>query len=138
MISNREFRRIYVIQVMMAVADRRLANIGQLDWKNGYAACVVMASKGYPGKYASGKQISGLRKSFGNGYYVFHAGTKRDGGNWSTSGGRVLGVVGLDNTLKSAVNRTYGLVKKIRFDGAYYRRDIGFRILRSRANDREE
>ena len=127
-----------LVEVMMAVADRRLANIGQLDWKNGYAACVVMASKGYPGKYTSGKQISGLRKSFGNGYYVFHAGTKRDGGNWSTSGGRVLGVVGLDNTLKSAVNRTYGLVKKIRFDGAYYRRDIGFRILRSRANDREE
>jgi len=123
-----------LVDVMMAVADKRLAGIGSLDWKTGYASCVIMASKGYPGKYATGKPISGLRKSFGNGFHVFHAGTRRDGGNWSTTGGRVLGVVALDSSLKSAVNRTYGLVRRIRFDGASFRKDIGFRILSPKEN----
>jgi phosphoribosylamine--glycine ligase len=118
-----------IVELMAATVDKRLGNIGKIEWRKGVATCVVMASKGYPGKYKTGRQISGLRKSFGNGYHVFHAGTKREGGNWSTSGGRVLDVVAVDSNLKSALNRTYGLVKKIKFEGASYRRDIGFRAL---------
>ncbi len=125
-----------LVDLMTATVDRRLEKAPAIEWRKGYAACVVMASRGYPGKYQTGKQISGLRKSSGNGNYVFHAGTKRDGGNWSTSGGRVLGVVGIDSNLKGALNRAYSLVKRIRFDGAYYRRDIGFRVLGPRETEK--
>ena len=127
-----------LFELMTAVVDKRLANFNKIDWRKGSAACVVMASQGYPGKYASGKQISGLRKNFGNGLYVFHAGTKRDGGSWSTAGGRVLGVVGVNNNLRAAVNKAYSLVKRIRFDGAAFRKDIGFRLLKLQDGEKEK
>ena len=92
-------------------------------------ACVVMASKGYPGDYRTGLRITGLQNHWTNSSFVFHAGTRKDGNRWVTSGGRVVGVIGVDNNLKGALNRAYGLVKKIRFDGATFRRDIGFRVL---------
>ncbi len=123
-------------EIMMATADNRLGNLGRLKWRKGFASCVVMASKGYPGKYVTGKQISGLRKSWPNDSMVFHAGTKRSSGNFLTSGGRVLGVVGIETSLKGALERTYGLVKKIKFEGARYRKDIGFRVLEKSGEDK--
>ena len=86
-----------------------------------------MASRGYPGKYATGMNISGLSGKQENGSYVFHAGTARKDNRWVTSGGRVLGVMGMDKDLRSALNRAYRTVHKIKFDGAQYRKDIGFR-----------
>jgi phosphoribosylamine--glycine ligase len=118
-----------LVEVMMAAVDNRLGSVGRLKWRKGVASCVVMASRGYPGKYITGKQISGLRKNWQDGNMVFHAGTKRSGGTFMTSGGRVIGVVGIDTNLKQSLDRAYGLVKKIKFEGARYRRDIGFRAL---------
>lgn len=116
--------------LMVAVANQKLASFGQLDWHPGAAACVIMASRGYPGKYATGAQISGLTGKQENGSYVFHAGTARKDNRWVTAGGRVLGVMGMDKDLRSALNRAYRTVHKIKFDGAQYRKDIGFRAAR--------
>jgi len=105
---------------------------GELDkytikWKKSYACDVVMVSGGYPGKYEKGKEIEGLErlKSRGN-LSVFHAGTKRDGDRVVTNGGRVLNIVGTGKSLRDAVDASYGYVKEVQFENAFYRRDIGF------------
>ncbi len=102
-----------------------------IAWKKGYACDVVMASGGYPGPYEKSKVIQGLDVSNSDdGVYVFHAGTKEDNRNVVTNGGRVLNVVATGRTLSDAVSRSYATVDRIRFEGAYYRRDIGFRGLK--------
>jgi len=102
----------------------------QLEWGDGYAACIVAASKGYPGAYEKGKLISGL-DSVPSDIKVFHAGTKYDDGNYLTNGGRVLGVTGHGVTFQEALDRAYAGLKQISFEGMYYRKDIGFRVFRN-------
>ena len=114
-------------ELMMATVNQKLASFNKVSWEDSSAVCVVMASKGYPGKYSVGAQISGLHNSKDNQCQIFHAGTELRGKKWVTAGGRVLGVMGKDKNLKLALNRTYRLVSKIRFEGASYRRDIGSR-----------
>jgi phosphoribosylamine---glycine ligase len=92
------------------------------------AVCVVIASGGYPDKYESGKPIHGLERIVPeDGVVVFHAGTKSSGPEIVTAGGRVLGVtaVGYGHELQATIAAAYAAVKKITFDGAYYRSDIG-------------
>lgn len=119
-----------LFDLLMATATGKLQSVGKLNWRNQTAACVVMASKGYPGKYRTGLRITGIDTKLGNGSYIFHAGTEKKGEDWITAGGRVLGLVGIDNNLRLALSRAYDLVKRIRFEGAMYRRDIGFRAQR--------
>jgi phosphoribosylamine--glycine ligase len=97
---------------------------------------VVCASGGYPGEYEKGKEISGLAEAAKiEGTVVFHAGTKLTANGqgraakYLTNGGRVLGVTGLGNTIKAAIDQTYQAVGKINFAGMHYRRDIGYRAL---------
>ncbi len=116
-----------LFDVMMAAANQKLSSVGKLDWHKGAAACVVMASRGYPGKYNTGVKISGLQNIKDNSSFIFHAGTERKGDRLVTSGGRVLGITGMDRDLKQALNRAYRHISRIKFDGAMYRRDIGFR-----------
>lgn len=91
----------------------------------GSAAIVVMASEGYPGSYAKGKKIEGIESAEEVGAMVVHAGTKMENGSFVTAGGRVLGVVGTGTDLKAALGKAYEGCEKIRFDGAFYRKDIG-------------
>ena len=115
-------------EVMLACAEGRLQDI-DLEWQDGYAACVVMASGGYPGAYETGKVISGLDEAAADAQ-VFHAGTTAgDAGEIVTSGGRVLGITGCGDTLQAALDKAYQAIGKIHFDGAYFRSDIGFRVL---------
>lgn len=114
-----------LVDLMAAVVERKLGNFPKLDWRKGASACVIMASKGYPGNYRTGAPISGLDSLRDNNCLVFHAGTKRENNRLLTSGGRVLGVVGLDTDLRSAIDRAYAGVRRIRFDGAQFRKDIG-------------
>lgn len=96
------------------------------------AVCVVMASRGYPDQYETGKVIRGLDALEQlPGIHVFHAGTRQSGDDILTSGGRVLGVtaIGEDQDLEGAIQSSYRAVNKIVFDGAYYRSDIGRRAL---------
>ncbi len=118
-----------LVEVMNAVIDGRLSEI-QLKWNPASAVCVVMASGGYPGAYEKGKVITGLDSLPADGVHVFHAGTKRlDDGRIVTNGGRVLGVTGLGRTIAEAIETTYEAVRKVHFDGAHYRTDIGAKAL---------
>ena len=89
------------------------------------AAVVVIASEGYPGKYATGKTITGIEAAEQKGAVVLHAGTKMQNGELQTSGGRVFGIVGKASSLQEALNIAYAGAKKIKFEGKYFRTDIG-------------
>jgi phosphoribosylamine--glycine ligase len=96
------------------------------EWKNGASVCVVMASGGYPGSFEAGKRIDGLAAAQEvPSAVVFHAGTRLEGTNYYTSGGRVLGVTAFARDLEGAIRRSYEAVSRLLFDGAHYRTDIG-------------
>jgi phosphoribosylamine--glycine ligase len=116
-----------LFDLLMAVVNGNLGSMPKFQWLRESAACVIMAPKGYPGKHATGVRISGLKDYSQNGCFIFHAGTALKGEEWVTTGGRVLGVTGVDRDLKSALDRAYQVVNKIKFVGAMYRRDIGFK-----------
>ena len=116
-----------LIEVMQHTIEGTLDKV-QLNWKEGFASCIVATSKGYPGKYEKGEKISGLN-SLPSDIKVFHAGTREDSGELFTNGGRVFGVTGWGDTLQNALNKTYDALKNISFDGIHYRKDIGFRVL---------
>ena len=114
-----------LLEIFEAVADERLSNI-DIEWSDNAAACVVLASGGYPGKYETGKIISGLAEVDGkNDITIFHAGTKAENSNIITSGGRVLGVTATAQTLELAIEKAYNAAYKISFEGMHYRKDIG-------------
>ena len=108
----------------MAVRDQKLAEL-DIKWKNESAACIVLASGGYPNKYESGKVITGLDEAEAVEATVYHAGTKMADGNYVTAGGRVLGVTALGVDLRAAVTHAYGAAKLIKFDQMHMRTDIG-------------
>ena len=114
-----------LVDVMQAVIEERLEE-QPIEWYDGAAACVVMASGGYPASYPKGLEITGLDE---NGQVadavVYHAGTKLENGKFYTNGGRVLGVTAKGTTLEEALKKAYAAVDKIHFDGAHYRHDIG-------------
>ena len=98
-------------------------------WDSRASLGVVMAAGGYPGSYATGKIIAGLDDVDSDSQKVFHAGTATDDGSVVTSGGRVLCVVGLGDSVASAAGQAYDAVKKIDWDGVYFRKDIGHRAI---------
>jgi phosphoribosylamine--glycine ligase len=96
-----------------------------IEWDQRPAVTVVMASGGYPGKYETGKTISGLERVASQDVQIFHAGTRREkNGEVVTSGGRVLAVTALGETVEAARTRAYEAVSKIDFENCHYRRDI--------------
>ena len=112
-------------EVLLAACEGRLNKLPPLEWDPRPAVCVVMASEGYPGEYEKGKVIRGLAEAGAlEDVKVFHAGTKFQDGEVVTAGGRVLGVTALGDDLAHAKLRAYQAVKKIRFDGAWCRKDI--------------
>lgn len=114
-----------LVDICEAVIDERLDDLN-IEWYDGAAACVVMASGGYPVKYKKGIEIKGLDdKGQVDGATVYHAGTKYENGKFYTSGGRVLGITAVAPTLDEALKKAYSAVDKISFEGAHYRRDIG-------------
>ncbi len=92
---------------------------------NGYCCCVILASQGYPDSYEKGYEITGIEKAEERGSVVFHAGTALKNGRLVNTGGRVLGVCGMGETLKESIEKTYCNIKSIFFENMYYRNDIG-------------
>jgi phosphoribosylamine---glycine ligase len=115
--------------VLEAAARGELAGV-ELAWKPGPSVCVVVASGGYPGKYETGKSISGLLEAEASGATVFHAGTRLGFDGLETSGGRVLGVTASGADLSKAIDTAYSAVRRIHFEGMQYRTDIGRKGLR--------
>jgi len=118
-----------IVPLLLATVEGRLEE-AEVEWDDGAALCVVMASGGYPGKYEKGKPISGLDEVEGmEDVVVFHSGTRQEDGQIFTDGGRVLGVTARGATIAQAQQRAYEAVERIRFDGAHYRTDIGWRAV---------
>ncbi|ABK76758.1 phosphoribosylamine-glycine ligase [Cenarchaeum symbiosum A] len=113
-------------EYLSAATGGGLSGLPAPKWSSQHAACIVMASGGYPVRYDIGEEITGLG-DVPEDVMVFHAGTQQDGEKVLTSGGRVLGVTALGDTLSGAVSRAYDSVSKISWPGAQYRTDIGVR-----------
>ena len=112
-----------LLEILLACATGKLAGVAPV-WSKGAAACVVLASEGYPGKYPTGRPIAGLEAESPNAF-VFHAGTRDQDGRVVTAGGRVLCVTGWGASIPEALQSAYTAVAPIRFDGMQYRKDIG-------------
>ncbi|MBP9551588.1 phosphoribosylamine--glycine ligase [Veillonella sp.] len=110
-------------EIMLACAQGKL-DASMVNWKNSYATCVIMASKGYPETSSKNDVINGDLSTTDNSM-IFHSGTKLDGDHFVTNGGRVLGVVGLGESLQEALDVSYARVNGITFDGMQFRKDIG-------------
>jgi len=114
-----------ILEIFNAVIDERLDEI-ETEWDNNACVCVIMASGGYPEKYNTGYEITGIEEAERDiNTVVFHAGTKRENGKYYTAGGRVLGVTSLESNLEAAIKKAYEGVSKISFEGMHYRKDIG-------------
>lgn len=115
------------LEYLEAAMDEKLDSMPPIRWKDKHSVCIVMASRGYPGKYQTGKVIHGLNSKFDVDTYVFHAGTKKNSmGEIITNGGRVLSVTSLADSLEEAKNNSYSAVSKIHWgdNEEYFRRDI--------------
>lgn len=117
-----------IMDIFEAINNETLSDL-DIEWDERACTCVIMASGGYPKSYPKGIEINGLTDGQIDGVTVYHAGTKLVDGKLVTSGGRVLGVTAMGDTLKKALEKSYAAVKKITFDGAHYRKDIGKKAL---------
>ena len=117
-----------IVDIFEAIDNETLSDL-DVEWSDDACACVIMASGGYPKSYPKGIEITGLSNGQLDGVTVYHAGTKLQDNKLVTSGGRVLGVTALGDTLENALKKSYDAVEKIHFEGAHYRRDIGKRAL---------
>ena len=117
-----------IMDIFEAINNETLSDL-DIEWDDRACTCVIMASGGYPKSYPKGIEINGLTDGQLDGVTVYHAGTKRDGDKLVTSGGRVLGVTALSETIEDALAKSYAGVEKIKFDGAHYRKDIGQKAL---------
>jgi phosphoribosylamine--glycine ligase len=120
-----------LLDLLLASCDATISSLTPVAPGSRSAVCVVLASGGYPGTYATGRPITGIEAAETmEGVVVFHAGTKREGGTLVTAGGRVLGVTAVyDGTLRETITRAYEASAVIRFDGMHYRRDVGQKAL---------
>jgi len=120
-----------IFEYFQALTEERLDSLQPLEWHNESSVCVVMAAKGYPGKYEKGRLIRGLDSAFDRNIMIFHGSTKRDKNRVLTNGGRVLGVCALGENIKQAAIRAYSAVERITWgsDEHHFRRDIGKRAI---------
>lgn len=109
------------VEVIEKALDGKLNEV-ELKWKNSASCCITAASKGYPASYETGFEITGTNNADAK---VFIAGAVEKDGKLLTSGGRVLNVVALGDTLDAAREKAYAEIEKVSFDGIYYRKDIG-------------
>ena len=123
-----------LVQTLLSVLDGRIDEV-ELDWDPRPALGIVVAAGGYPESYAKGKSISGLDGAPAAEVKAFHAGTRLAGDAIVTSGGRVLCVTALGDTVAQAQARALEWTEKIEFEGAFYRRDIGNRAIARASND---
>ena len=119
-----------LVEIFLSIIEGEL-ELADIRWREGAAACVVLASGGYPGEYEKGRPISGLRTPKDDeDVFLFHAGTRWVRDHYVTNGGRVLGVTAVGKDVQAAVSKVYQEIDKVRFEGMHYRRDIGFKAFK--------
>ncbi|MEH2350431.1 MAG: phosphoribosylamine--glycine ligase [Nostoc sp.] len=117
-------------ELILACVQQRLSELPPIAWKGGASATIVAASGGYPGVYEKGQVITGIDDAEATGATVFHAGTKlNQQQEIVTDGGRVLNITGIGENFEQAIAQAYAAIKYIQFEGIYYRRDIGHRVV---------
>jgi phosphoribosylamine--glycine ligase len=122
-------------ELLVALSEDRLATL-EPHWSPNPSVCVVLASRGYPGKPEVGKVITGtVAAETRGGVKVFHAGTKFEDFHLLSTGGRVLGVTATAEDLPRAIARAYSAASKINFEGMHFRRDIGAKGLKRLSGD---
>lgn len=121
-----------LLEAMLAVCDGTLDEV-DLSWDERVCCCVVMCSGGYPGSYEKGKVITGIDDVDDPDVMVFQAGTKAQGGEVVTAGGRVLNVCAFGNDLAEAQEKANAACARIHFAGAFWRKDIGYRVMKKAA-----
>ncbi|MCT2195260.1 phosphoribosylamine--glycine ligase [Paenibacillus sp. p3-SID1389] len=118
-----------LLEIFLAAVNGTLDQV-DIEWSEEAAVCVVLASGGYPASYPKGLPIRGLEEAQAAGALVFHAGTsKNEAGEWVTNGGRVLGVVGLGQSIAEARDKAYEAANLITFEGKHQRSDIAAKAL---------
>ncbi|OBR65687.1 phosphoribosylamine--glycine ligase [Paenibacillus oryzae] len=117
-----------LVDIVLAAMNGRLGEM-DIEWSDEAAVCVIAASEGYPGSYPKGRAITGIEAAEAQGALVFHAGTAFKDGELVTSGGRVLGIVGLGRDIAEARKRAYEAVSVIEFEGMQNRSDIAAKAL---------
>ncbi len=118
-----------ILDIFEACADGHLAG-ADIRWREGAAACVVLASGGYPGQYTTGHTINGLDVASQNAF-IFHAGTKLSDGKIATGGGRVLCISGWGSSIGRALEAAYAAVRPVSFEGMQYRKDIAWQAFKT-------
>ena len=122
-----------LVAILRPLRGQRRAE-AEIRGRGGAAACIGRASGGYPGKYESGKAITGLADAEAAGATVYHAGTKRTDAGYVTAGGRVLGVTATAKTLPDAIAKAYSAADGVHFENACRRTDIGKRAMEKIGN----
>lgn len=119
-----------IMDIFEAINNETLSDL-DIEWSDDAAACVVIASGGYPKSYPKGLEITGLENGQHDGVIVYHAGTALDDNKLVTAGGRVLGVTALGSDLQEALDKSYKAVEEINFENKHFRKDIGQRALKA-------
>ena len=114
-----------LVEILSATAQQRLHEISIITSKQ-QAVTVMAVSGGYPNQYETGKVITGLNDTVLKGTMIFHAGTRSEGGQVLSSGGRVVAVTSFGDNIAEAAEQSNYMLEQIHFDGMYYREDIGF------------
>jgi phosphoribosylamine--glycine ligase len=117
-----------LIDICAAILSKSLSSIS-IKWKRKFSVCVVISSGGYPGKFKKNLEIEGIERIGDKDTVVFHAGTALKSGRYFTSGGRVLGITSVADSIKSAVRKVYEGVGMVCFENMHYRKDIAWRAL---------
>ncbi|MFQ1700095.1 phosphoribosylamine--glycine ligase [Loktanella agnita] len=118
-----------VLDLLQACAEERLSEV-QINWAEDHALSVVMAAKGYPGSYEKNTVIKGLKTQPQDSFHmIFHAGTSKDNGQITATGGRVLNITARGATLAEAHQKAYAMAQQVDWPQGFYRNDIGWRAL---------
>ena len=118
-----------LVEILKACCNKKLADI-KIEWSNKKSLCVVLCSKGYPDTYQKNIIINNLENfTLDENNFIFHAGTKKENNKIYATGGRVLNFISLSNDFLQARNEVHQSIKKLNWNGGFYRRDIGFKVI---------
>jgi phosphoribosylamine--glycine ligase len=118
-----------LVEILVSCCKKKLADM-DIEWTNKKSLCVVLCSKGYPDAYQKDVLIKNLENlSLNENNFIFHAGTKKESNKIYSAGGRVLNFISLSNDFLKARNQVHQSIEKLEWDGGFYRRDIGFKVI---------
>jgi len=118
-----------LLNIIIACCSQELKKI-KIDWHNKKSLCVVICSKGYPNKYNNEVLIKNIKNiKLDKGEYMYHAGTKKNGDDVVSNGGRVINFVSISSNFKESRDKIFNLIKKLDWSNGFFRKDIGYKVI---------